>query len=376
MANAMKQIKLRKIQEANVRDKFVLVRTDFNVPLKDGKILDDSRIRAALPTINYLRKKGAKIVLMSHLGRPDGNFVANLSLKPVARRLSELLRHYVEFVTNYMAGDGIGYYSSDLYPGDVLLLENLRFYPEEELNGSEFAKELAAYANIYVDDAFGAMHRAHASITGVTRYLPSYAGLLVQKEVENLSKLKHAKHPFTAIIGGAKTDKLGLIRDLLKKVDYLVVGGLLANVLLKARGEKINVTADKKILSEAKKFCNSKKLILPVDFAKDKTGKIATKDIGPKTIELIKDIVKKSKTIFWAGPLGVIEERQFRKGTYEIARAIAKSKAFTVIGGGTSAEVVFDLKLEKKFSWVSTGGGASIAFVQGKSLPGLEVLRK
>lgn len=371
----MKQIKLRKVQEADVKNKFVLVRADFNVPLKDGKILDDSRIRAALPTINYLRKKGAKIILCSHLGRPDGNVVANLSLKPVAKRLSELLRHYVEFVTNYMAGDGIGYYSSDLYPGDVLLLENLRFYPEEELNDSEFAKELAAYANIYVDDAFGAMHRAHASITRVTKYLPSYAGLLVQKEVENLSKLAHAKHPFTAIVGGAKTDKLGLIRNLLKKVDCLVVGGLLANVILKARGEKININADKKILSEAKKFCNNKKLVLPVDFARDK-GKISRKDIGPKTIELIKQIIKKSKTIFWAGPLGVIEEKRFAKGTYEIARAIANSKAFTVIGGGTSAEIVFDLKLEKKFSWVSTGGGASIAFVQGKSLPGLEVLQK
>ncbi len=371
----MKNIRLRKIQEANVKNKFVLVRTDFNVPLKGSTILDDSRIRAALPTINHLRKRKACVILMSHLGRPDGKVVANLSLKPVARRLSKLLKHNVECITEYAGGYGLGYYSSDLYNGDVLLLENLRFYPGEEANDPKFARALAECADIYVDDAFGAMHRSHASITGVTKYLPSYAGLLVQKEVENLSKLKHAKHPFTAIIGGAKTDKLDLIGNLLKKVDCLIVGGLLANVLLKARGEKINVNADKKILSDAKKFCNNKKLILPVDFAGNH-GKISTKDIGPRTINLIKQIIKKSKTIFWAGPLGVIEEKQFRKGTYEIARAIANSKAFTVIGGGTSAEVVFDLKLEKRFSWVSTGGGASIAFVQGKSLPGLEVLRK
>lgn len=362
-----------------MKNKFVLVRADFNVPLKGGKILDDSRIRAALPTINYLRKKGAKIILCSHLGRPDGRVVDNLSLKPVAKRLSELLRHHVELVTNYIAGDGIGYYSSDLYPGDVLLLENLRFYPEEESNDSEFAKALAAYSDIYVDDAFGAMHRAHASITGVAKYLPSYAGLLVQKEVENLSKLKNARHPFTAIIGGAKADKLELVASLMKKVDYLVIGGLLANIILKARGERISVSADSKLLSVAKKFCSSKKLVLPVDFAKDKNGKISPKDIGSETIKLIKDIIKKSKTIFWAGPLGMIEEKRFAKGTYEIAKAISavpKSKAFKVVGGGTSAEVVYSLKLEKKFSWVSTGGGASIEFVQKGSLPGIGVLRK
>jgi len=370
----MKNIQLKRVQEANVKNKFVLVRADFNVPLKDNKILDDSRIRAALPTIEYLLKNNACVILMSHLGRPDGKFVDSLRMDPVAVRLSELLKKPVHKLDDCI-GPEIENDLNSLKYGDVALLENLRFYSEEESNDPLFARSLADCADLYVDDAFGAVHRAHASITGVTKYLPSYAGLLVQKEVENLSRLFEPEHPFTAIIGGAKTDKLGLIEDLLKTVDYLIIGGLLGNAVLKAHGEKIQVDIDEKTLLGVNKFCNSKKLVLPVDFAMDK-GIASAKDIGPKTIELIKDIIKKSKTIFWAGPLGVIEEKQFRKGTYEIAKAIANSKAFTVIGGGTSAEVVFDLKLEKKFSWVSTGGGASIAFVQGKSLPGLEVLQK
>jgi len=290
----------------------------------------------------------------------------------IADRLSVLLKKPV-FKLDDCIGPDVESQIEKMRFGSIVLLENLRFYPEEENNDSLFAQSLSNLADIYVNDAFAVMHRAHASVSGIAKYTPAYAGLLVQDEVKNLSRLKNPAHPYTAIIGGAKTDKLGLIKDLLKKVDSLIVGGLLANVLLKARGEKISISVDSKTLAIANQFCKNKKLVLPVDFVINQ-GKIA--DIGSESVKLFKEIISKSKTIFWAGPLGIIESPVSAKGTYEIAKSIAKSKSFKVIGGGTSAEVIYKLKLEKRFSWVSTGGGASIAFVQGRSLPGLEVLQK
>ncbi len=366
-------MRLNKLQKANLKNRYVVVRVDFNVPMKNNNILDDSRIKAAIPTIRHLIKNKAIIILMSHLGRPEGKVVDSLRMDLIAKRLSNLLNQQV-FKFDDCIGPEVEDFVREMVPGEVALLENLRFYKEEKNNKYNFAQSLANFADIYINDAFAAMHRNHASITGITKFIPAYAGLLVQEEVRQLSKLKRPRRPFIAIIAGAKLDKLESINDLLPKVDNLIVAGIPAIILLKAKGEKVGkMKIDKKHLALAKMICNNPKLILPVDFIKDK-GII--KDIGPKTIENIKFFVKKAKTIFWAGPLGVIEQKKFAKATYEIAWTIARSRAFTVVGGGETVSVVNDLKETKNFSWVSTGGGASIAFVQGKDLPGLRVLQK
>jgi len=366
-------MRLNSVKKAKIKNKCVIVRVDFNVPLKNNKIMDDFRIRAAIPTIEYLIKKQAIVVLMAHLGRPGGKVVESLRLDSVAKHLSGLINKPV-FKFDDCIGPEVEDFVKTMVPGEVALLENLRFYNEEKENDEHFARSLANFSEVYVNDAFANSHRNHASMTGIARFIPSYAGLWLEKEVANLSKLFSPKRPFTAIVAGAKLDKLEFIRDLLPKVDSLVVGGVLANVLLKARGEKAGrLKADKKYLSLAKKFCKHHKLILPVDFVKDKG---ICKDIGPKTVEKIKQVIGKSKAVFWAGPLGVIEQKKFARGTYEIAWALAHSKAFTVVGGGESAGVVNDLGLMNKFSWVSTGGGAAIKFVQQGSLPGLKPVQK
>lgn len=366
-------MKLNTIRNASVKNKYVLVRVDFNVPMRNNNILDDSRIRAAIPTIEYLSRKKAIVILMSHLGRPDGRVIDSLRMDPVAKRLSDLIEKPV-FKFEDCIGPEVEDFVSTMFPGEIALLENLRFYKEETDNDYNFAQSLANFSDMYVNDAFAACHRSHASITGVAKFIPAYAGLLVEKEISNLSRLIKPRRPFTAIIAGSKTDKLEFMKDLLPKVDYLVVGGFLACILLKARGEKVGrIKVDKKTLALARTFCNNSKLVLPVDSVAERG---IMRDIGPRTIEQIKEIIGKSGTLFWAGPLGVIESRKFAKGTNEIAWALAHSRAFTVVGGGESVGVVYSLGLEKKFSWVSTGGGASIAFVQGRELPGLKVLQK
>jgi len=364
---------MRSLKEANVRNKRVLVRVDFDVPLKNGRIVDDSRIRAALPTINFLRKKKAKIILMSHLGRPGGKFSKNLTLKPVAKKLSTLLRKKVLFA------DG-----RELKPGDILLLENLRFHKGEESNNKLFAKRLAAMADIYVNDAFATAHRSHASIEAITKFLPSYAGFLLQKEIKVLTTLlKKPKRPFIAIIGGVKiSTKIATIENLLKKVDAILIGSAMACDFLKATGHSIgkskvnakDVKLAKTLLKKAKE-----KIILPTDLVTNSKVVPALKipkneivfDIGPETQAIYSEIIKKAKTIFWNGPMGLFEITKFSKGTQSIARAVSESKATSIIGGGDTIEAAKKLK----FTHISTGGGASLTLLSGKKLPAVKALR-
>ena len=323
---------MKTFKDFDVRGKRVLVRADFNVPLSEqGEILDDFRIRETLPTIKYLLKREAKVILMSHLGDPGGKFVKELQLNPVAERLTELLGQNVE------------------------LLENLRFNPGEESNDENFAKELAQKGDIYINDAFGACHREHASIVGVPKFLPSGAGFLLEREVASLTKLKtNPEKPLVAIIGGAKVEtKVRVINKISEKAKFVLISGLIGKGVV---GQKITLKYPDKI-------------VFPVD----ETG--GGKDIGPETIRLFKEKISQAKTIFWNGPLGKIEEEEFTKGTAEIAQAIAQSKAFSVVGGGETVEFITKLGLVEKFSHVSSGGGAMLTFLSGDKLPGLEALK-
>ncbi len=386
------------IRDIDVSGKRVLMRVDFNVTIdeKTGAITDDSRIRAALPTINYLFGKGSRVILMSHLGRPKG-VDPKLSLRPEAKRLSELLKKNV-----IMAPDSVGpeveKLASRMKPGDVMLLENLRFHPEEEKGTPSYAEALARLGDVYVDDAFGTAHRPHASITGVAERLPSAAGFLMEKEIDSLSGIiENPSRPFAAVMGGAKiSDKLGMIQNIMGKVDSVLIGGGMAANFLKARGmevgkslidEGMGETVNKLLQDIAKRKVN---LLLPVDVvAADKTTpdaksqKVAPDkipkdmmivDIGPKTITNFKNELKKCKTVFWNGPMGIYETPQFSKGTKELAEAIASLEATTVVGGGSTADVVMELGLDGKMTHVSTGGGASLSFLGGEKLPGVEVL--
>jgi len=385
------------VRDVDVYNKRVLMRVDFNVPMVDGKITDDKRIRAALPTIQYLREKGAKIILMSHFGRPKGKVVDEFRLDPIAARLSELMGAPVAKV-NDCIGDEPAAAINKMQPGDVILLENVRFYPEEEKNDPEFARKLADLGDIYVNDAFGAAHRAHASTEGVAKYLPAVSGFLMERELEFLGgAVNNPKRPFVAILGGAKVkDKIAVIESLLQKVDTLILGGGLAYTFLKAQGYEIGrslldeerLDFCREILAKAKE--KGVKLLLPVDvvvakeFAADAEHKIVDAtaipadweglDIGPKTVELFKDAIKDAATVVWNGPMGVFEFEAFAKGTNAIAQALAESNAITIIGGGDSAAAVEQAGLADKMTHVSTGGGASLEFLEGKELPGVAAL--
>lgn len=387
------------IKDIDVNHKRVLLRVDYNVPVdKNNNISDDSRIRASLPTIRYLLDHNAKIILCSHFGRPKGKVVESLRLAPEAKRLSELLGQPVQALKDCIGPEVEGAIST-MKDGDVVLLENLRFYPQEEANDPNFAMSLAKLADIYVDDAFGASHRAHASISGISRYLPSVAGFLMEKELSFLGRLlENPAHPFIALMGGAKiSDKLGVIQNILSKVDVLLIGGGMAANFLKAQGlsvgasaveaDKLDYTKDmiKKAQSEGVR------LIMPVDvIVADKleeeapSSNVSVKeipsnqviaDIGPATIEQFTQEIKKSKTAFWNGPMGVFEIEGFAQGTQKVAKALAESNATTVVGGGSSAEAVEEMGLVGKITHVSTGGGASLELLEGKELPGVAVLQ-
>lgn len=387
------------IRDIKVAGKRVLVRVDFNVPLdrKTGAITDDSRIRAALPTIRYLLQHDAKIILMSHLGRPDGKVVEGLRMVIIAQRLSELLGKPVKYAPDSI-GPQVEAMVAGLKNGDILLLENLRFHPGEEATYPVFTQSLARLADIYVNDAFGSAHRPHASITGVAGILPSAVGFLMEKEIKTLSSLlENPERPFVSLIGGAKiSDKVTILHKLINKVDSLLIGGGMAATFLKVEGyeigkslfepDKLDVAIKLMRSAEDKKV----RLELPID------GVVATEvdaastqqvapvgaipkdkqivDIGPQTIKNFSEELRRARTVFWNGPVGIYEVAPFAKGTHEIARVIASLKATTVIGGGSTSEVVRELKLTDKMTFVSTGGGASLEFLSLGTLPGVEAI--
>ena len=386
------------VRDIDVTGKKVLVRCDFNVPLdkETGKITDNRRIRAAIPTIEYLIDHNAKVILCSHLGRPKGEFNLKYSLKPVAEELSKLLGKEVKLAKDVI-GEDAEKLTSEIKEGEVVLLENVRFHKEEE-NDPEFAKKLASFAEIYVNDAFGTAHRAHASTAGVAGYLPAVSGFLIEKELEFLGNaLDNPERPFVAILGGAKvSDKIGVIENLLDKVDTLIIGGGMAYTFYKAQGhsigtsiceeDKIDLAND--ILNKAKE--KNVEILLPIDnhvsaeYSNEAEDKYIDSveipegfmglDIGPKTIELFKNAIKNAKTVVWNGPLGVTEFSKFEEGTKAIAEALAETEAVTVIGGGDSAAAVEKFGLADKMTHISTGGGASLEFLEGKVLPGIACL--
>jgi phosphoglycerate kinase len=388
----------KSVEDLDVTGKRVFVRVDFNVPLdKAGNITDDSRIVAALPTIRYLLDHGAAVILASHLGRPKGKPVPELSLAPVADRLSELLGFEVLRASDSV-GPEVESIARELAPGQVLLLENLRFHPEEEANDPEFARQLARLADLYVDDAFGAAHRAHASTEGITRYLPSAAGFLMQKELEALgSVLSNPRRPLAVVIGGAKiSTKIAVLENLLSIADDLLIGGGMANTLLKAEGIKVgsSLVEDDKLdtgrsfLAKARDL--KKTVCLPVDaVVADRVAEGAQKrvmpvtetpegwaivDIGPETIRRYSDLLGSAGTVFWNGPMGVFEIEDFAAGTRAIADVLAGSSARTIVGGGDSVAAVEQAGLAEKMTHVSTGGGASLEFLEGRELPGVAAL--
>ena len=387
------------IKDMDLTGKRVLIRVDFNVPLMpDLEISDDMRIKAALPTIQYALDKKARVILMSHLGRPKGKVVDELRLTPVAKRLSELLAREVKTV-NDCIGPEVEEAAAGLKEGEVLLLENVRFHEEETKNDADFAKALFSLGDIFINDAFGSSHRAHASVVGVADYLPAAAGFLLMKEIKYFEKILHnPEHPFYAILGGAKvSDKIGVINNLLNIADKILIAGGMAYTFLKAQGipigasklEEDKIETANQILAWAKE--RNKKIVLPLDhIVTDRIdagavtaevgqaipdGKIAV-DIGPKTRELFKNELKDAKTVVWNGPVGIFEIEAFSYGTREIAEYLASVNAVKVIGGGDTAACIEQMNLADKFSHISTGGGASLEYLEGKILPGIKALKE
>jgi len=388
----------RTIKDIDVYDKTVLVRVDFNVPVIDGKITDDNRIIEALPTINYLIEKGGKIILMSHLGRPEGKPEKKYSLKVVSERLQELLPNNKVIMAKDVIGEDAKAKAAKLKIGEVLLIENLRFDAREEENDKEFCKELASLAEVYVNDAFGTAHRKHASTYGVAKLLPNAIGFLIEKELNIIcGSIENPKRPFVAILGGAKVkDKIGIIDSLLNSVDTLIIGGGMAYTFLHVLGYKIgnslfdetNVDVAKQLMDKARE--KGVNFLLPIDFVETPNFDDVVNyrntadanisddyegvDIGKKSIKLFSKAVKKAKTVIWNGPVGVFEKKQFAVGTYAIAKKLTKVKGTTIIGGGDSASAVINMGLAHKMTHISTGGGASLKLFEGKILPGVDVI--
>ncbi|MGN0287801.1 MAG: phosphoglycerate kinase [Atopobiaceae bacterium] len=389
------------VRDIDVEGKRVLMRVDFNVPLKDGVVTDDTRVRAAIPTIKYLKEHGAGIVLMSHLGRPKGDgFEPELSLKPVAAKLAELTGYDVKFVDDTY-GEKATKAVSEVKPGDILLLENVRFDKREKKNDPEIAKKLASYGDIFVLDAFGTAHRAQGSVVGPAAYIPAVAGFLLEKEVDTLTSIfADPARPFVAIVGGSKvSSKIGVLDHLIDSADTLIIGGGMAYTFFLAQGHSVGTSLKEEDWVERagemlkKAEAKGVKILLPVDnvvadhFGEDAKGEVVDSDnipddrmgmdIGPKTRELYAEAIKGAKTVFWNGPMGVFEMDQFAEGTKAVAEAVAQVKAnggTSIIGGGDSVAAINKFDLADKMSWISTGGGASMELVEGKALPGVEAL--
>ncbi len=391
---------MKYIDEVNLKGKRVLARLDLNVPLKDGKVQDDSRIKAALPTIEYLIKQGAKIILCSHLGKPKGKIVPELSLKPVAKRLSELLGKEVKMAPN-VVGEEVKKLVEDLKEGDVLLLENLRFHPGETKNDPDFSKELASLADVYVNDGFGVVHRAHASVVGVPKLVDvKCAGFLIKKEIEYLKDaLQSPKRPFVLIAGGAKVStKIGVINNLISKVDRIIIGGAMANTFRKAQGYPVGKSlVEDEYLDKAKEILKKAKdlkvaLYLPVDYVMgesleaekplgtfpyqniDENGMIL--DTGPATHVLFSEVLKDAKTVVWNGPMGAFENPAFSQGSFGLAQAVASVDGLVIVGGGDTDALIHKCNIQDKISFISTGGGSFLEFLEGKELPGLKALEE
>ncbi len=390
-------IRLHDVKEADVKGKRILLRADFNVPLRDGKVAEDFRIRKTLPTINWLREQGARVAIVSHLGRPKGKAVPELSLRPVAERLGELLGREVPLIPDCI-GEAVAAAVERMGSGDVILLENVRFHLGEEANDPGFAEALASPFDLYVNDAFAVCHRAHASTVGVTRFLRPYAGLLLQEEVRVLLKVRDdPERPYYLLIGGKKAkDKLGVLEELLPKVDGILIGGGAAFTFLKAKGYEIGRSVlEEELLPKVRDIAerayrSDVLLLLPRDVvvARELSDSAETAvvpadripsdmmglDIGPETVRVFSEKLREAATVVWAGPMGAFEYKPFSRGTEAIARALAGAPGFTVVGGGETGEAVIQLGLEDKFGHLSTGGGATLAFLQGKPMPALEPL--
>ncbi len=386
------------VRDADVDGKRVLMRVDFNVPLKDGVVTDDTRVRAAIPTIQYLKEHNAKVILMSHLGRPDGTgFQPELSLRPAAEKLAELTGYTVKFVEDTY-GEKAAEAVAALEPGDILVLENVRFDKREKKNDPEIAKTLASYGDVFVLDAFGTAHRAQGSVVGPAAYLPAYAGFLLEKEVDTLTGIfAEPERPFVAIVGGSKvSSKIGVLDHLIDSADTLIIGGGMAYTFFLAQGMTVGnslkeedwVERAGEMLKKAEE--KGVKILLPIDnrvadhFGEDAVPEVVASDsipddregmdIGPKTEELYAEAIKGAKTVFWNGPMGVFEFDNFAHGTQAVAEAVAASDCTSIIGGGDSVAAVNKFNLADKMSWISTGGGASMELVEGKALPGVEAL--
>jgi len=394
------------VRDVDVRDKRVLVRVDFNVPLENGQVTDDTRIRAALPTIRYLVEHEARVILMSHLGRPKGQVREDLRMDPVAAVLSKRLGQPVRKV-NDIIGPEVEQAVKELQPREVLLLENTRFHPGETKNDPEFARQLAALGDLFVNDAFGAAHRAHASVVGVAQHLPTVAGFLMERELHMLGQiLERPREPFAAVLGGAKiSDKIGVLKALIQKAEYVLIGGGMANTFLKAQGIDVQESlVEDEALDEARAILareterhkkreeKEPQLFLPVDvivadrFAPDAEARVVPvdqipegwriMDIGPETCQRFRTPLARAKTIFWNGPMGVYEFDRFATGTRELAEIIAGMEAITVVGGGDSTAAVMEMGLADRITHVSTGGGAALEFIEGKELPGVAVIEE
>lgn len=395
----MSMLNKKSVRDMDVKGKKVIVRCDFNVPMKDKEITDDRRIKGALPTIEYLLENGAKVILMSHLGRPDKKYEEKYSLRPVEQRLSQLLEQEVKLAEDEnVVGENAIKLVNDMKEKEVVLLENVRFVKGETKNDEEFAKKLASLADIFVNDAFGTAHRAHSSTAGIANFIPSAMGMLIEKEVSIMGRaLEDPKRPFVAILGGAKvSDKISVIENLIDKVDTLIIGGAMAYTFKKAMGKDIGTSMaeddklelSKELLQKAKD--KNVKVLLPADHIAAKefneTSESMTTDsdsipdgymgldIGPKSIELFESELKKAKTILWNGPMGVFEMDKFANGTRQLARIISETDSVSIIGGGDSAAAVEQLGYADKMTHISTGGGASLEFLEGKVLPGIDVL--
>ncbi len=382
---------MRDLNKASMKGKNVLIRADFNVPISNGRVTSDNRIRAALNTIHFvLSKSPKKVILMSHLGRPKGEPVPEFSLKPVAKRLERLLDEKVEFIEDALDAEAIS--SSERR---VLLLENLRFYPEEKKNNARFARRLASCADIYINDAFGTCHRSHASVDAITRYLPSYPGFLLRNELENLD-IEGAKRPLIVIMGGAKvSDKIGVLKRMMKKADAVLVGGAMMFTFLKAQGYETGkslVEDDKLDVARRLLKASDKKMMLPVDVVVSSSQKGSAKpktvgidsipksfsglDIGSETISIFSSVISEAGTVLWNGPMGLFEQKPYDKGTKAIAKAVADSGARSIIGGGDSVSAIEKAGLKSKVTHISTGGGASLELIEGKQLPGIKALER